>query len=141
MNINDKSKFYSEICRVLNDEGILVYYDIFKKDKGDIKYPVPWANNASISFLETIPVVDALLSDLNFVKLQTSDQTLKARQFLINAFEKIKNHGHSKLGLNVLMGNSTNKKLANILDAIEENKIELQSGIYRKMSDLNLTTK
>jgi hypothetical protein len=32
------------------------------------------------------------------------------------------------------MGISTKKKLSNILKGIEENKIELQSGIYRKKS-------
>ncbi|MCD4732541.1 MAG: class I SAM-dependent methyltransferase [Bacteroidales bacterium] len=134
MNIADKAKFYSEIKRVLNDEGALVYYDIFKKGKEDVNYPLPWANNASISFLESIQLVDALLNDLGFVKLQTSDQTNKAKHSLINTFEKVKMNGLPKLGLNVLMGTSTNKKLVNILKAIEENKIELQSGIYRKKS-------
>jgi len=134
LNIENKTKFYSEIKRVLNEEGALVYYDIFKKDNKDINYPVPWANNASISFLETIPVVDVLLKDLGFVQLQTSNQTYKAKQFLINLFETIKKNGQPKLGLNVLMGNSTKKKLSNILKGIEENKIELQSGIYRKKS-------
>jgi len=57
---------------------------------------------------------------------------LKAKQSLINSFENIKMNGLPKLGLNVLMGNLTKKKLWNILKAIEENKIELQSGIYRK---------
>ncbi len=134
MNIEDKAKFYSEIKRVLNDEGALVYYDIFKRDKEDVNYPVPWANKSSISFLETIQLVDALLYDLGFAKLQTTDQTNKAKYSLINSFEKIKRNGWPKLGLNVLMGNSTNKKLMNILKGIEENKIELQSGIYRKRS-------
>ena len=134
MNIEDKARFYSEIKRVLNDEGALVYYDIFKKGKEEVNYPLPWANNASISFLESIQLVDALLDDLGFVKLQTSDQTTKAKNSLINSFENIKMNGLPKLGLNVLMGNSTNKKLANILRAIKENKIELQSGIYRKNS-------
>lgn len=134
MNIADKAKFYSEIKRVLNDEGALVYYDIFKKGKEDVNYPLPWANNASISFLESIQLVDALLNNLGFVKLQTSDQTNKAKNSLINSFENIKKNGLPKLSLNVLMGNSTNKKLVNILKAIEGNKIELQSGIYRKKS-------
>ncbi len=132
MNIEDKAKFYSEIKRVLNDEGALVYYDIFKKGKEDVNYPLPWANNSSISFLESIQLMDALLNDLGFVKLQTSDQTNKAKNSLINSFENIKKNGLSKLGLNLLMGNSTNKKLVNTLKAIEENKVELQSGIYRK---------
>lgn len=132
MNIQDKTKFYSEINRVLTDDGVLIYYDIFQKNKESIIYPVPWANNASLSFLETISVVNTLLLELGFKKLQTTDQTYKAKQFLIHLFEKIKINGQPNLGLNVLMGNSTKKKLGNILEGLEKNKIELQSGIYRK---------
>jgi len=136
MNIEDKTKFYSEIRRVLVDEGALVHYDVFKKGKGkgDVNYPLPWANNASINFLETIPFVDNLLNNLGFVKLQTTNQTYKAKLSLINLFEEIQKNGMPKLGLNVLMDNSTKKKLNNILQGIEENKIEFQSGIYRKKS-------
>ena len=54
MNIEEKLKFYSEISRVLNSKGTLIYYDIFKTDKGEITYPVPWANNKSVSHLGTI---------------------------------------------------------------------------------------
>ncbi len=132
MNIQDKTRFYSEISRVLTDEGVLIYYDIFQKNKESIIYPVPWANNASLSFLETISVVNALLLELGFKKLQTTDQTYKAKQFLIHLFEKIKINGPLKLSLNVLMGDSTKKKLSNTLESIEENKIVFQSGIYGK---------
>lgn len=31
MNVHDKLKFYSEIERVLNDMGIYVYYEVFRK--------------------------------------------------------------------------------------------------------------
>ena len=132
MNIEDKTKFYTEIHRVLRDEGALVYYDIFKKGEEEVNYPLPWANNASINFLEPIKLVDALLNDLEFIKLQTTDQTLKAKQFLSGALDKFKKQGPSILGLNLLMGKSTMKKLGNILKCIEEKKIELQSGIFKK---------
>jgi len=137
MNIEDKAQFYSEIKRVLTDEGAIVYYDIFTKNGSDVQYPVPWADTAAISFLQTVPFVDTLLNELDFIKLQTSDQTLKARQFLNGLFEKVKTNGMPLLGLNVLMGKSTKKKLGNILKGIEENKIELQSGIYRKRNLFN----
>lgn len=132
MNISDKAKFYSEIKRVLTDKGTLIYYDVFKKDNEDVDYPVPWANDASVSFLGTISTMNNLLKNLEFTKLQTTDQTYKATQFLISLFEKIKKNGPPKLGLNVLMGDSTKEKLNNILKGLEENKIVLQSGIYKK---------
>jgi ubiquinone/menaquinone biosynthesis C-methylase UbiE len=132
MNIENKKNFYAEIDRVLMDGGALVYYDIFKKKDEEVTYPVPWANHASINFIESTRLMDTHLSDLGFEKLQLSDQTSKARQFLINSIEKMKTNGHPVLGLNLLMGNSTFLKLNNVLKAIEENKIELQSGIFKK---------
>lgn len=132
MNIEDKAKFYAEIDRVLMDEGALVYYDIFKKKDEEVNYPTPWANDASINFVESTKLMDALLFDRGFKKLQFSDQTFKAKQYLIHVIETIKTNGYPVLGLNLLMGNSTQMKLNNILQAIEENKIELQSGIFKK---------
>ncbi len=131
MNVADKTKFYSEIKRVLTDEGTIVFYDIFTRNGADIQYPVPWANNASLSFLQTISNMERLLNDLGFRKLQTSNQSDKAKQFLTGLFEKIKKNGPPKLGLNVLMGASTKEKLTNILKGLEEDKLELHSGIYR----------
>ena len=130
MNIHDKAKFYAEIRRVLTDGGKLIYYDIFKTDGQDVDYPVPWANDASVSYLGTIANMDNLLNDLEFTRLQITDQTFQAIQFLDGLFEKLKMNGAPKLGLNVLMGDSTKVKLSNILKGLDEEKIELQSGIY-----------
>lgn len=75
MNIHDKSTFYSEISRVLKKTGTFIYYDIFKNGSEDVNYPVPWANNASVSFLGTITEMNSFLNDLGFTKIQTTDQT------------------------------------------------------------------
>ncbi len=132
MNIEDKETFYSEINRVLNNNGTLIYYDIFKNVNDDIYYPVPWANDESISFLGTIENMETILKNLGFSKAQTTNQTDKAVEFLHNMFDKIKTNGPPKIGLNVLLGNSTKEKLGNVLIGLEEKKIELQSGIYKK---------
>ncbi len=132
MNIEDKMKFYSEINRVLKNNGSLIYYDIFKMNNEDVNYPVPWANNSKVSFLQTISNMDSILSNLGLTKIQTTNQTEGAITFLYDAFKKMKTNGTPKLGLNVLMGNSTKKKLRNVQKALKSKKIELQSGIYKK---------
>ncbi len=130
MNIEDKTTFYSEIKRVLKDQGIFIYYDIFKKIDLDIYFPVPWANSPSISHLQTIENMNNILTHLEFRKTQTSNQTQGAINFLNETQKKksIKN----EIGLNVLLGNSTRKKLNNVLKSLKEDKIEIQSGIYKK---------
>jgi len=132
MNIKDKSKFYSEIERVLSGKGTFVYYDIFRKNGEDVDYPVPWANDASLSFLDTPANMKCILRELGFRKIQSTDQSHKGSQFLTGLFEKLKKNGPPKIGLNVLMGTSTKEKLVNILKGLKEEKILLQSGIYKK---------
>jgi SAM-dependent methyltransferase len=132
MNIEDKAKFYSEIHRVLSDHGTFIYYDIFKKNGEDVNYPVPWANDASISFLGTSSNMNEILQELGFKEIRSTDQTSQGAQFLIDLFDKLKKNGPPKLGLNVLMGGSTKEKLVNILNGLNEEKIALQSGIYKK---------
>ncbi|MFT5217629.1 MAG: ubiquinone/menaquinone biosynthesis C-methylase UbiE, partial [Glaciecola sp.] len=43
MNIPGKENLYSEISRVLKPGGHFLYYDILKKEDGEINYPMPWA--------------------------------------------------------------------------------------------------
>ena len=61
MNIEDKKKFYSEMERVLKPGGKFIYYDVLGKKKEPLNYPVPWADEASLSFLITAPELDELL--------------------------------------------------------------------------------
>jgi SAM-dependent methyltransferase len=136
MNISHKLKFYSEIERVLSEHGTFIYYDIFRTESGEVNFPVPWADDASMSFLGTTSNMDDILESLCFKNLHTSDQTDKGIIFLQDLFEKLKMNGPSKLGLNVLMGSSTKEKLVNILKGLEEKQIILQSGIYKKR-DIN----
>lgn len=132
MNINDKIKFYSEIKRVLTDKGTFIYYDIFKNGDKDVDYPVPWANDPLISFLATTNDIDHLLRQLDFKKVESTDQTEKGIQFFENLLDRINKFGPPVLGLNVLMGESTKTKLVNLLNGLKEKKIVLQSGIYKK---------
>jgi len=136
MNISHKLKFYSEIERVLSEHGTFIYYDIFRTESGEVNFPVPWADDASMSFLGTTSNMDDILESLCFKNLHTSDQTDKGIIFLQDLFEKLKMNGPPKLGLNVLMGSSTKEKLVNILKGLEEKQIILQSGIYKKR-DIN----
>ena len=134
MNIRNKSKFYSEIERVLRSRGWFIYYDILTTNSGNVNYPVPWANDATVSFLGTGTKMNNLLEGLGFERILTNDQTKKGIHFLKGLFEKLKVNGPPLLGLNVLMGSSTKDKLDNILRGLEEEKIILQSGIYKKVA-------
>jgi ubiquinone/menaquinone biosynthesis C-methylase UbiE len=132
MNVLDKEKFYSEIHRVLDDNGTFIYYDIFKNSNEDVNYPMPWANTPEISFLTRENNIDIILNELGFSKVQSTNETNNGIIFFEKLLEKINKFGPPKLGLNVLMGKTTKSKIVNLLDGLKEGKIILQSGIYKK---------
>jgi ubiquinone/menaquinone biosynthesis C-methylase UbiE len=132
MNISDKIKFYSEIKRVLSHQGTFLYYDIFKKGDDEVNYPMPWANQPEISFLTKPEEIEDILKTLGFKKECVTDETNNGIIFFEKLLKKITKFGPPKLGLNVLMGETTKVKIGNLLKGLKEEKIVLQSGIYKK---------
>ncbi|EAR00977.1 class I SAM-dependent methyltransferase [Maribacter sp. HTCC2170] len=132
MNVDDKKKFYSEIARVLKNDGFFIYYDIFRKGKEKVKYPMPWAHESKISFLEPSSTMQSILEKLGMKKEHSNDQTQNGIVFFEKLISKLVAQGPPKLGLNVLMGENTIEKITNLLNGLKENKLTLQSGIYRK---------
>jgi sarcosine/dimethylglycine N-methyltransferase len=57
MNIADKAGFLTGIYRVLKRGGLFTATEYSNGPGGDIIFPVPWAYDASINFLETADVM------------------------------------------------------------------------------------
>ena len=131
MNIPDKEKFYSEISRVLKTGGHFLYYDILKKEEGAINYPMPWASTSDLSFLFKEEEMDIFLNQFGLTKEQSNDQTQAGIEFFNTLVAKLKEFGPPKMGLNVLMGETTKPKLMNLLGHLKNGELELKSGVYK----------
>lgn len=132
MNIKDKKKFYSEIKRVLKPSGFFLYYDIFKNINKTIEYPMPWASSSDYSFLFTNKELGVILKELGFTRVSTINQTKAGIGFFEDSITKLTRDGPPKMGLNVLMGESTKPKLVNLLKHLKKDALMLESGIYKK---------
>jgi len=132
MNIPDKKKFYSEINRVLKTGGYFLFYDILKKGEGEILYPMPWATNENLSFLFKEAEMDIILKELGLTKEQSINQTEAGIAFFNALVARLKEFGPPKMGLNVLMGETTKPKLMNLLNHLKNGELELKSGVYKK---------
>ena len=75
MNIADKRGLYTEIARVLRPGGRLALYEIMAGAQGDPHYPVPWARDPAISFLQPPAHIRALLAELGFQEERWEDLT------------------------------------------------------------------
>lgn len=136
MNVADKKTLYTEIERVLTSGGRFVYYDILSHDHLPINFPVPWAADASMSFLVTAPQLHTLLTDAGFQRIQITDETAKGIAFFNNLFTRIAQKGLPALGLHLLMGDTAIEKLSNLHKNLIEGCIVLESGIYEKVERL-----
>jgi ubiquinone/menaquinone biosynthesis C-methylase UbiE len=132
MNIPDKEKLYSEISRVLKSGGHFLYYDILKKEDGEVNYPMPWASTSDLSFLFKEIEMDNCLTQFGLTKEQSVDQTQAGIDFFNALVTKLKEFGPPKMGLNVLMGETTKPKLMNLLNHLKTGELELKSGVYKK---------
>ncbi|NNF36742.1 MAG: methyltransferase domain-containing protein [Saprospiraceae bacterium] len=132
MNIPDKGKFYSEISRVLKTGGCFLFYEILKKGDGEIGYPMPWASDDSHSFLFMAEEMDGFVTGSGLTRIQFKDQTQAGIDYFEALVNKLKEFRPPKMGLNVLMGETTKPKLMNLLTHLKEGELELISGVYRK---------
>jgi MPBQ/MSBQ methyltransferase len=75
MNIADKRQLYAEIHRVLRPGGRLAMFENMAGTAGAPHYPLPWARDASISFLSAPDEIRGLLTDLGLRVVVWEDLT------------------------------------------------------------------
>ncbi|MBO9203432.1 MULTISPECIES: class I SAM-dependent methyltransferase [Niastella] len=131
MNIADKKAFYTAINQVLTKGGRFVYYDVLGNDQ-PVYYPVPWAFDASLSFLITSRQLQALLSATGFIQIQVTNETENGIRSLNALLNRIAQKGLPASGLHLLMGDTALEKLNNLRSNLIEKRVVLESGIYEK---------
>ncbi len=122
MNIADKYAFYREIGRVTRPEGVLLFHDIFQGKGGPLHYPVPWAEESSISFLAAPDEVRETLETFGFVIHDWVDKSEPSLQWIVTAIEKLNVSGPPPLGTHLLMGDTAKTKLENAIRNLREGR-------------------
>jgi hypothetical protein len=132
MNIEDKAGFYREIARVTRPGGRFLFHDIFAGDGEPLHYPVPWADEPSISFLAPPGEVKRLLEDLGFVFRDWTDTTQPSLQWIVAAIEKLKATGPPPLGTHLLMGASAKTKFENVVRNLRDGRFVVYQACAEK---------
>jgi MPBQ/MSBQ methyltransferase len=132
MNIADKRAFYMEMARVLKSGGCLAFHDILKGRGEPLHFPVPWAEEASISFLATPETVRGLLETLGFDIVDWEDKSRQSLQWFTAVVEKLTRSGPPPLGLHLLMGTTAQAKFENNVRNLQEGRIVVVQAVARK---------
>ena len=132
MNIADKLAFYREICRVLRPGGLLLFHDIFLGDGGPLYYPVPWAEDASISHLAAPETVRRILQELGFEIRDWTDTSRTSLDWFVAAIGKLGPSGPPPLGLHLLMGETAKIKFENNVRNLRERRFAVFQAVAVK---------
>ena len=114
MNIENKSRLFAEVRRVLPPSGLFGIYDVMRLAAGDLSYPVPWASSSEASFVADAASYRRVLVAEGFEVLKERNR----RDFALEVFGQIRAPGAAgapaPLGLHIVMGASAAQKVKNM---------------------------
>ena len=129
MNIADRPKFYGEMHRVLKPGGRIAFYDAVAIRGQEPVFPVPWARDASTSFLWEADATRALLEKTGFRIRTWRDVTEEGRLFFA---ARPSPPGPSALGLHLLMGPDFRIMAGNFGRSVMEGRVGLLMAVAEK---------
>jgi ubiquinone/menaquinone biosynthesis C-methylase UbiE len=122
MNITDKRALLAECHRVLKPAGRLAMYEIIAGPGGSIHFPVPWANEASISHLVERDSLEADLKMEGFRVESSRDVSEASAEWFAGMIAANRAGAAPTLGLHVLVGPEMKEKGLNVLKNLEEDR-------------------
>jgi Methylase involved in ubiquinone/menaquinone biosynthesis len=132
MNVSDKQGYVREMARVLKPGGLLALYGIFAGIDGARHYPVPWADEPSVSFLVRPDAFRDAVTAAGLTVLDWDDCTEEGRTWFEKTLQKVQREGPPPVGLHLLMGGSAKEKMKNVIRNLREERIAIVSTVARK---------
>ncbi|WP_196777954.1 class I SAM-dependent methyltransferase [Lentzea aerocolonigenes] len=123
MNISDKHALYAEAFRVLRPGGRFVVYDVLQGEGGDVRYPVPWANDSSTSFLATPAEMRELLPAAGFDVISEVDSSDESLAWFLQMRARIQRDGPPPVTFAAFLGEEFGQMAANQVTNLVERRI------------------
>ena len=127
MNIAAKDRLYAEARRVLKPRGRFLVYDVMQGEGGAIHYPVPWAQDASISFLATPDEVETLLVSAGFRVLDRTDSSDESLDWFKAVSQEIARTGARAVSSGMILGEGFEEMVRNQMRNLAERRIRTVS--------------
>ena len=125
MNVEDKLSWLKETYRVLKPGGSAVLYEVCGGKNSPPYFPVPWAQDSSMSFLVPPESFRAVITAAGFDITVWNDKTDLAQKAFANAKEPVGEPNLPVLGVYLLVGNDIQTKAYNLHRNLDEERVSL----------------
>jgi len=132
MNIADKARLYAEIARVVKPGGVFGLYDVLQGPGGAPRFPVPWAEDPSTSFLATADELGGLLAAAGFEIIASCDHSTRGLESTAERRARLGEGAPPPLGPQIIMGQNYREKIANLQANLEQARIAPWEMICRR---------
>lgn len=129
MNIADKPRLYREARRVLVNGGRLALWDITIGERGELDYPLPWADQPQVSHLATPDELRAVVESAGFAIDHWNDLSDQAGTLMKTLLALPPN----PLGLHVFVPDFA-RKAENLTVALSDGRLHVIQGIARAIT-------
>lgn len=121
MNLPDKAAVFAEVRRVLRPGSTFVVYDQMRVGDGDLPFPLPWAEDPAISFVETADRYVEHLTEAGFTVESQEDRTHANLVAMLDAADRGE---ESILTPAVLFGDGFDERIANNIAATRDGLLQ-----------------
>ena len=125
MNVEDKLSWLKETHRVLKPGARAVLYEVCGNKNTPLYFPVPWAQDSSMSFLVPPESFRDVIISAGFDIAVWNDKTDLAQQAFANVAEPVGEPVLPILGVHLLVGNDIKTKAYNLHRNLDEERVSL----------------
>jgi len=125
MNVEDKLEWLQEVYRVLKPGSRAVLYEVCGNTNTPVYFPVPWAQDSSMSFLVSPELFRDAITSAGFVIEVWNDKTDLAQKAFAHMTEPSGEPDLPELGVHLLVGNDILTKAYNLHRNLDERRVSL----------------
>lgn len=131
MNIPAKDALYAGARRVLKPGGLFAVYDVLQGEGGSVLHPVPWARDATHSYLSTPEEMRKLLTEAGFEILDEHDSTEASLKWFEEVKARIARSGPAAVTFQTFLGADFPVMARNQVQNLAERRIRTVSYTCR----------
>jgi len=125
MNVEDKLGWLKETFRVLKPGGRAVLYEVCGHKNTPLHFPVPWAQDSSMSFLVPPDLFREAITSAGFDVEVWNDKTSLAQKAFAGVDRPVGEPNLPILGVYLLVGNDIQTKAYNLHRNLDEERVSL----------------